>query len=61
MEGALRVKMQSSPFEAPYFSCVPYLLGEVQAMQYPVWPKTRQRTPFPDYPFGNRTTTCARR
>src|SRR6202047_5208974 len=28
------VKKQSSPFEAPYFSCVPYLLGEDQAMQY---------------------------
>src|SRR5499425_1335407 len=27
MQG-LWVKTQSSPFEAPYFSCVPYLLGE---------------------------------
>ena len=25
---ALWIKTQSSPFEAPYFSCVPYLLGE---------------------------------
>src|SRR5207253_1313486 len=33
MQG-LWTKTQSSPFEAPYFSCVPYLLGEGQAMQY---------------------------
>jgi hypothetical protein len=33
MQG-LWIKTQSSPFEAPYFSCVPYLLGEGQAMQY---------------------------
>ena len=39
---ALWIKTQSSPFEAPYFSCVPYLLGEGQAMQYSVWPKTQQ-------------------
>jgi hypothetical protein len=46
MQG-LWTKTQSSPFEAPYFSCVPYLLGEGQAMQYSVWPhsKTRTRTP----------------
>ena len=25
---SLLIKTQSSPFEAPYFSCVPYLLGE---------------------------------
>ena len=31
---SLWIKTQSSPFEAPYFSCVPYLLGEGQAMQY---------------------------
>ena len=35
---SLCIKTQSSPFEAPYFSCVPYLLGEGQAMQYSVWP-----------------------
>lgn len=50
MQG-LYVKTQSSPFEAPYFSCVPYLLGEGQAMQYSVWPKTRARTPIPRLPF----------
>jgi hypothetical protein len=50
MQG-LFVKTQSSPFEAPYFSCVPYLLGEGQAMQYSVWPKSTQRTPIPRLPF----------
>ncbi len=39
---SLWIKTQSSPFEAPYFSCVPYLLGEGQAMQYSVWPKSKQ-------------------
>jgi len=50
MQG-LWTKAQSSPFEAPYFSCVPYLLGEGQAMQYSVWPKSRQRTPIPRLPL----------
>jgi hypothetical protein len=50
MQG-LFIKTQSSPFEAPYFSCVPYLLGEGQAMQYSVWPKTKQRTPIPRLPL----------
>ena len=50
MQG-LWVKTQSSPFEAPYFSCVPYLLGEGQAMQYSVWPKSTQRTPIPRLPL----------
>jgi hypothetical protein len=50
MQG-LWIKTQSSPFEAPYFSCVPYLLGEGQAMQYSVWPKTKKRTPIPRLPF----------
>jgi hypothetical protein len=50
MQG-LWTKTQSSPFEAPYFSCVPYLLGEGQAMQYSVWPKTKKKTPIPRLPF----------
>jgi len=50
MQG-LWVKTQSSPFEAPYFSCVPYLLGEGQAMQYSVWPKSEKKTPIPNLPF----------
>ncbi len=48
---SLWVKTQSSPFEAPYFSCVPYLLGEGQAMQYSVWPKSEKRTPIPRLPL----------
>jgi hypothetical protein len=48
---SLWIKTQSSPFEAPYFSCVPYLLGEGQAMQYSVWPKTNKRTPIPRLPL----------
>ena len=48
---SLWTKTQSSPFEAPYFSCVPYLLGEGQAMQYSVWPKRKKRTPIPRLPF----------
>jgi deferrochelatase/peroxidase EfeB len=50
MQG-LWVKTQTSPFEAPYFSCVPYLLGEGQAMQYSVWPKSTRRTPVPRLPL----------
>ncbi|MDB6100027.1 MAG: hypothetical protein JWO52_26, partial [Gammaproteobacteria bacterium] len=50
MQG-LWVKTQTSPFEAPYFSCVPYLLGESQAMQYSVWPKSTRRTPVPRLPL----------
>jgi len=50
MQG-LFIKTQTSPFEAPYFSCVPYLLGEGQAMQYSVWPKTKKRTPVPRLPL----------
>jgi hypothetical protein len=48
---SLWIKTQSSPFEAPYFSCVPYLLGEGQAMQYSVWPKSKKRTPIPRLPL----------
>lgn len=49
MQG-LWVKTQSSPFEAPYFSCVPYLFGEGVAMQYSVWPKTDRKTRIPRLP-----------
>jgi hypothetical protein len=48
---SLWLKTQSSPFEAPYFSCVPYLFGEGQAMQYSVWPKTKRRTRVPRLPL----------
>ena len=48
---SLWLKTQSSPFEAPYFSCVPYLLGDGQAMQYSVWPTSTERTPIPRLPL----------
>ena len=48
---SLWIKTQTSPFEAPYFSCVPYLMGDGQAMQYSVWPKTNHRTRIPRLPF----------
>jgi hypothetical protein len=48
---SLWTKTQTSPLEAPYFSCVPYLLGEGQAMQYSVWPKSTHRTSVPRLPF----------
>jgi hypothetical protein len=48
---ALWLKTQSSPLEAPYFSCVPYLLGEGQAMQFSVWPRSARRTPIPRLPM----------
>jgi hypothetical protein len=47
---ALWLKTQSSPFEAPYFSCVPYCLGEGQAMQYSIWPRSTRRTTIPRLP-----------
>ena len=50
MQG-LWIKTQSSPFESPYFSCVPYLLGEGQAMQYSVWPKSKRKTRIPRLPL----------
>jgi len=48
---SLWIKTQSSPLEAPYFSCVPYLLGEGQAMQYSIWPKSKRHTRVPRLPF----------
>ena len=50
MQG-LWIKTQSSPLEAPYFSCVPYLLGEGQAMQYSFWPMSSRRTAIPRLPL----------
>jgi hypothetical protein len=47
---SLWIKTQSSPLEAPYFSCVPYLLDEGRAMQYSVWPKSNKKTPIPRLP-----------
>ena len=50
MQG-LFTKTQSSPLEAPYFSCVPYLMGEGQAMEYSFWPVSKEKTPIPRLPL----------
>jgi hypothetical protein len=50
MQG-LWIKTQSSPLEGTYFSCVPYLLGEGQAMVYSVWPRLKTRTRVPRLPL----------
>jgi hypothetical protein len=50
MQG-LWIKTQSSPLESQYFSCVPYLLGEGQAMQYSFWSRRKKRTRIPGLPF----------
>jgi hypothetical protein len=47
----LWTKTQSSPLESQYFSCVPYLLGEGQAMQYSFWSRLHTRTPVPRLPL----------
>jgi hypothetical protein len=47
----LWTKTQSSPLEGEYFSCVPYLLGEGQAMQYSFRPRLKTRTRVPRLPL----------
>jgi hypothetical protein len=47
----LWTKTQSSPLEGDYFSCVPYLLGEGQAMQYAFRTKLETRTRVPRLPL----------
>jgi hypothetical protein len=46
----LWTKTQTSPLEGEYFSCVPYLLGEGQAMQYSFRPRLKTRTRVPRLP-----------
>lgn len=48
---SLWIKTQSSPLESQYFSCVPYLLGEGQAMQYSMRSRLETRTPVPRLPL----------
>lgn len=48
---SLWIKTQSSPLESEFFSCVPYLLGEGQAMQYCVRTRLKTRTPVPSLPL----------
>ncbi len=47
----LWTKTQTSPLEDQYFSCVPYLLGEGQAMQYSFKSRLATRTPVPRLPL----------
>jgi hypothetical protein len=47
----LWTKTQSSPLEGDYFSCVPYLLGEGQAMQYSFATRRTRRTRVPRLPL----------
>lgn len=44
-------KTQSSPLEAQYWSCTPYLLGEGQAMQYSIRSKLETRSRIPRLPL----------
>jgi hypothetical protein len=48
---SLWTKTQSSPLESEYFSTVPYLLGEGQAMQYSFHTRRSRRTKVPRLPF----------
>jgi hypothetical protein len=48
---SLWIKTQTSPLESDYFSCVPYLLGEGQAMQYSVRSRLTTRTRVPRLPL----------
>jgi deferrochelatase/peroxidase EfeB len=43
---------QYNPLGARYWSCVPYLLGEGQAMMYSFYPKSKAITRIPGVPFG---------
>lgn len=64
----LWARTQSSPLETSYWSCVPYLLGEGQAMQYSLRPKSNQRSrvrglplrPSDNYLRENMAATLAR-
>ncbi len=47
----LWTKTQTSPLESEYFSCVPYLLGEGQAMQYSFRSRLETRTRVPRLPL----------
>jgi len=46
----LWTRTQSSPLESQYFSCVPYLLGDGQAMQYSFWSRLTTRSAVPRLP-----------
>jgi hypothetical protein len=46
MQG-IYARMNTSPFEVRYWSCVPYLLGEGRAMKYSVRPCSDHKTKIP--------------
>lgn len=46
MQG-IYARMNTSPLEVRYWSCVPYLLGEGQAMKYSVSPCSNRKTKVP--------------
>jgi hypothetical protein len=48
---ALWNQTQTSPLEARYWSTVPYLLGDGQAIMFSVKPKLNVRSPIPGLPF----------
>ncbi len=50
MQG-LWARTQTSPLETSYWSCVPFLLGEGQAMQFSLRPRSRTRTRIPRLPL----------
>ncbi len=49
----LYAKRHPSPLEVPYYSCVPYLFGEGQAIQYAVRPRVRGVARVPIDPSPN--------
>jgi len=52
MQG-LYSRANSSPLEATYWSTVPYLMGEGQAMRFSLHPRSGDRTPIPKRPAPN--------
>jgi hypothetical protein len=50
MQG-LWARTHANPLETPYWSCVPYRLGEGQAMQYSLRPKSKGRSRVPRLPL----------
>jgi hypothetical protein len=52
MQG-LYARMNRGPVEVTYWSCVPYLCGEGQAVKYSVRPTSAHKTPIPFNPPDN--------
>jgi hypothetical protein len=45
--------MHSNPLEAQYYSNVPFLLGDGQAVEYSMKPRSRRRSAIPTHPSEN--------